>query len=232
MVDGADAMNPDYSQLYRAFDLQPNCSLDAFRQAYRRYVASQHPDKASPDPDRDDPALPLPELMALYDQAIRFHRRHGRLPGAATVVAAHLPGWPATTPTAVVDPALIPTGTDRTLPSAARGRRWGLFLLALAALLLAISNWETHSLLAPAQQARLDAPALLPGPQNLPNTLALGMDRATVLAIQGQPVRQRGDEWEYGPSWIRFERGQLSDWYSSPFYRLKTTTPVPPPASD
>src|SRR3546814_13650073 len=60
--------------------------------------------------------------------------------------------------------------------------------------------------------------------------LELGMDTETVRAIQGEPMRINGGTWEYGPSWLRFEHGELVDWYSSPLHRLKTRSPSP--ASD
>lgn len=215
-------MNPDYSHLYRTLGLQPDCSLAAFRQAYRRHVGSQHPDKGSTRRLPDEMSLPLPEVIALYDQAMRFHRRYGRLPG--------------TTPLPHLD-RLAPAASDglpgadassRAARSPTGGSRWLLLVAVLAVLLLAVGRpWQTAPVHAPMPQAGPDPSMSLSDTEPLPDTLALGMDASTVLAIQGQPVKRSDEQWEYGPSWVRFEKGRLSDWYSSPFYRLKTATPIP-----
>ena len=60
-----------------------------------------------------------------------------------------------------------------------------------------------------------------------PRLIEIGMDAETVRSIQGDPVQWEGSEWIYGPSWIRFERGRVIDWYSSPLRRLKTETSSP-----
>ena len=53
------------------------------------------------------------------------------------------------------------------------------------------------------------------------------MDVETVRSKQGNPMHSEGSEWIYGPSWIRFERDRVIDWYSSPLHRLETETPSP-----
>jgi hypothetical protein len=57
--------------------------------------------------------------------------------------------------------------------------------------------------------------------------LALGMTPENVRAIEGEPTLIRDDRWEYGPSWIRFENGEVVDWYSSPLQSLRTPTGRP-----
>ena len=53
--------------------------------------------------------------------------------------------------------------------------------------------------------------------------------RARVAAIlSGQVSRElSGVHWEYGPSWVRFECGQVVDWYSSPLNPLKASRSCP-----
>jgi hypothetical protein len=43
----------------------------------------------------------------------------------------------------------------------------------------------------------------------------------------GEPDSVHGNRWEYGPSWVRFEDGRVSDWYSSPLRELGATTRTP-----
>jgi hypothetical protein len=49
----------------------------------------------------------------------------------------------------------------------------------------------------------------------------LGMTPAQVRAIEGEPMTANPAVWEFGPSWIAFECGEVSDWYSSPLHPLK-----------
>lgn len=218
-------MNPDYTSLYHELGLQPGCSLDDFRQAYRRHVASMHPDRSRANAYGS--VLPLSDLTVLYDQAMRFHRRYGRLPGTA-------PAAGSPTQVATPAPAIGSDGTragiqgDDALFARTTGRWPWLFVAALVLLVVGIWQAPLPRTVARHVHAFPQAPSARPEPT--PANLALGMDANTVLAIQGEPVHQRDDEWSYGPSWVRFEKGRVVDWYSSPLYRLKTTTPSPQPA--
>ena len=75
-------MRWDWAQLYSQLDLPPDCTLEEFQQTYRRRIAELHPDKGA-DAGRPESRLLLSELIWLHATATRFHRRHGRLPGAA-----------------------------------------------------------------------------------------------------------------------------------------------------
>src|ERR1700761_4516780 len=71
----------DFLLLYAELKVNPDCSLDHFKRAYRRRVAELHPDRAQGKPS---PAamVRLQALTRLHDEAMPFHARHGRLPGA------------------------------------------------------------------------------------------------------------------------------------------------------
>lgn len=60
------------------------------------------------------------------------------------------------------------------------------------------------------------------------DNLAVGMDEGSVRRIQGEPAILSADRWEYGPSYVRFERHKVVGWYSSPLYPLKTGAPHHP----
>ena len=72
---------PNFLKLYSQLDLQPDCSLDDFKHAYRRRIAELHPDRPETAPGRDRDEVQLSDLNSTYAAAIRFHKQHGRLPG-------------------------------------------------------------------------------------------------------------------------------------------------------
>ena len=55
----------------------------------------------------------------------------------------------------------------------------------------------------------------------------LGMSKTDVEALEGAPVSAGTDRWDYGPSWIEFKCGEVSDWYNSRLRPLKTYTAHP-----
>lgn len=212
--------NPDYNHLYFELGLKPGCSIEELRHAYRRHVAGLHPDRGDPGRRRDDGALPLSDLNALYGEAIRFQQRYGRLPGAPQPIHARA----STSAPASADVEAGPGNT-----SSNPGPRLWLALLLVAAVVagLVLGSPETA---APTAHGNADAApeARVSPPKPSPTRLELGMDIATVLAIQGEPVGKSDVEWSYGPSWLRFEKGKLVDWYSSQLYPLRTGSTKPP----
>lgn len=77
-------MESDFARLYAWLDLRPECTLEEFKRAYRRRVAQLHPDRCEHPHRLSANDMPLSELTSLYSTATRFHRQHGRLPGASS----------------------------------------------------------------------------------------------------------------------------------------------------
>lgn len=123
-------MGLDFSQLYSLLGLEPGCSLDELKHAYRKRVAELHPDRRSAAGiGQDTGSRQLAALTPLYRSALRFHEEHGRLPGSDVGDAA---------PTAVRMPGRRPEpgaerGTDASPPPRTPASHWWL-LVALAAL--------------------------------------------------------------------------------------------------
>lgn len=220
-------MGPDFSQLYSLLGLEPGCSLEELKRAYRKRVAELHPDRSSPGPRGDERSVQLARLIPLYKDAVHFHEVHGRLPGStvAEVPAVRTgianPGGRSAPPTA---------GHSRGGPEtpAIPASHW-LLLLALACLIgyLVFSAFAGRRS-APDSSATAgthpSAARVETASQDGHSYVLAGMDADTVLAIQGPPSRISDDVWEYGPSWLRFQDGRLVEWHSSPLYRLKTRT--------
>lgn len=201
----------DFIALYEELGLDSECSLACFRQAYRRRVAMLHPDH----PGHSSDTSGLQRLNRMYAAAMKFHRAYGRLPGATgkTQVGASAgtrqPG--------------VETGADpgaRTLSGPRSDRRYLLVLLpALAAMYWLGAQSATVQRLDPEGSGDAAASGGMDAPE-VPR-IGLGTDRALVLQIQGTPLIQDEQRWDYGPSWVDFACGKVVGWYSSPLAPLK-----------
>ena len=210
------ARETDFLELYKLLDLRPDCAPLELKQAYRRRVAALHPDRESQRATVSEDAAQLQYLTALYGAAMDFQRRHHRLPGAAGGAAR--PGAHRA-PERRVEVA-------RTKRSS--GHWWPVALLLVAAVAVVWTlqpsppNVATHF---PDASSSIEAAAQTPlGP----SALALDMDPHAVQLLQGAPILISGDRWEYGPSWILFEKQKVVDWYSSPLQPLRTAVTRPP----
>jgi hypothetical protein len=221
-------MTADFAQLYSQLGIRTDCSLEEFKQACRRRIREQHPDVSGPDSASIATQIPLAELLPLYAKALRFHRKHGRLPGAAPAPplarAVPLRDRPVAASASTMEPR---APADEVPRSSLRGP---LLLIALAvAGVFVVLNSSNDDAAASQQPAHAAIPTeAQAGAAPIDELLEIGMDMETVRQIQGEPMQQDGADWIYGPSWLRFERGRLVDWYSSPLHALKTATASAP----
>lgn len=220
------AAKTDFVALYEQLGLGPDCSAAELRNAYRRRVAELHPDRQRGGPADPLAAARLQELTAAYLAASDFQRRFGRLPGA------RLPRAPAATPLPVPE-EIAPPAT-----AGGGGRSWriafGAVALGLVLWLVALGpDGERASVPVTNDDAPLRAPAAVgaapPVAVAVPLGIELGMEAAAVRALEGAPLMATPERWDYGPSWIAFDHGRVSGWYSSPLRPLKIAGAHPPP---
>jgi hypothetical protein len=204
----------DFLLLYQELRVTPDCSIAHFKRAYRRRVSELHPDRASGGVNPVS-AGRLQSLTRLHDEAMRFHSRHGRLPGASQSSSATGSSEAKARPSAVVD-------ATSHFPSMRR-----LLIGLLIAAAIAVAWYLLPSDDADTNTIDFDQNATTQDDHRIPtvDNLAIGMDEASVRRIQGEPAILSVDRWEYGPSYVRFERHKVVGWYSSPLYPLKTGTP-------
>ena len=217
------AGDTDFLAMFQELGLSSGCSLDEFKLAFRRRVAQLHPDRTGGGTAGAEARLQ--RLTAMYGAALDFHRQHGRLPGyvmrvQASAAATHRP-----------------TGSSNTPPPPPTGQRRSVYVLVIAVATALLAWWLLDGTQDDAQPAEGSSARMAAEPShvkqtslvsvNAPPRLLLGMDRRDALTIQGEPVSESEDHWEYGPSWIAFKCGKVSDWYSSPLRPLHTYSPHP-----
>lgn len=213
----------DFVPFYQQLGLRPDCSLAELKNAYRRRVAELHPDRNPQRRGDAEAAARLQELTAAYQAALAFERRHGRLPGAR----AH------------PDPAPPPSRAPAASPPAAT-RRTGLRRIIFGLLAAAAVVWLVWGQIGEDEPARAQEsdpqprfvavpPPAAGSSQDEDARVELGMDAATVRTIEGRPVMENPERWDYGPSWIEFDHGRVSDWYSSRLRPLKVSSTRPAP---
>lgn len=210
----------DFLDLYRTLGLNPGCELSEFKQAYRRKIAMMHPDRIANSRLNAQATKWVQRITTQYNAAMDFHRRYGRLPGAAAPTAR----VPIDSTVRRVHPPHAPLVERKQL----RAR----LMIALGIAAVCVLLWNVGSL---SQNANVTSPKVSEAetttstPENTP-LLALGMSSESVHAIEGDPDLIEDDRWEYGPSWVRFEHGQVVDWYSSPLRPLEVSVDTPPSA--
>lgn len=216
------AGDTDFIALYHELGLNPDCSLEELKQAYRKRVAVLHPDRSA---GQVRAAGNLQRLNTQFAAAMEFQRRHGRLPGATQNSGAEPPLHAAT-----AAPASTPApGMGGPRHSRLRTR------IPLAIVLLVILGLWVFAQFVPSEADNrgnlesMDATAVVapPARANPVQVIKLGSSAQQVREIHGAPVSGWEKRWEYGPSWIAFQCGIVVDWYSSPLRPLKVETEHP-----
>ncbi len=231
----------DFLTLFQELGLPANCTLDELKLAFRRRVSQLHPDRAAGQVG--DAESRLQRLTAMYNAALDFHRRYGRMPGNST--KATPPRGVTTRPHA---PSASPPDREAREATAPQRSHTGLMLLgglgalAVIAWLIAGSSIEesagenesstTPSHVEAAQATPVESPIEedvigTPDAVPAPRHLRLGMSRDSVVALEGEPLSTNGPQWDYGPSWVAFRCGRVADWYSSPLRPLRTASTHP-----
>ncbi|HUH91443.1 MAG TPA: J domain-containing protein [Lysobacter sp.] len=132
-------MAHDFVKLYAELGLQPDCSLDELKLAYRRRVAELHPDRLGPDAISVDTHQRLSNLIASYRASLRFHRQYGRLPGCNHSRVPYADTLQKRLAQTASMPSPTPTGDDPALPLA---RAIVIAIVLIAGLLLLQMAWD------------------------------------------------------------------------------------------
>jgi hypothetical protein len=250
MSGGTGTTAPDFAALYRELGVDANCAPAELRAAWRRRVSKLHPDLGGSAEDTGR----LQELNRLYDAAVEFHGRFGRMPGAPLGPAGPNPPVPAGADDGrengvpEAEAATWRRLDAQTSPQAAAGfgriSRWFVVvsLCAVAVLgwrLIGATAGETTGG-AEAGGAAVAASAVADDmprheattARTVARTLVPGMDRNAVRDILGDPLDMHAIRWHYGPSWVDFRCDRVADWYSSPLRPLPVASERAPQGAD
>jgi len=222
----------DYLADYALLGLQPGCSLETLERTWRVAVRDLHPDRAQDGLDRDARTQRLHRMTGAYRRLRGFEREHGRLPGGLmkpAAVAAEMRAPDAATESAQ------PPGTDAQAaallgaePRLGRSSLIAVPALAVVGLLLWASLQSEQSpsahadvaLASPSPTLPLGAGAAVAPPLRPGQRIRIGSTEVQVERLLGSPLVTEPDLWQYGPSHVRFERGRVVGWYSSPLMPL------------
>lgn len=212
----------DFAALYGELGITTGVTPEQFRQAYRRRVAQLHPDQGG---DAADVAR-LQELNRTYAAALAFLRTHGRLPGVPAGASSPADAAPAPAAARALDAPLAAPEPPRGKAGPGAASRWYTWLAVVAVVVLFVhacggrSEGTAPVVATSFDTAVEDALGI--------DRIRLGMGRARVKQIQGEPTGRRDIRWDYGPSWIDFRcGGTVTDWYSSPLRPLRVDTAHP-----
>jgi len=231
----------DFLRLYQELGIAPGSSIEEIKRAYRRRVSELHPDRPGNllYASTEEAAARLQQITAHYNAALQFHRQHGRLPGSIVPPRA----------AALVEVAGPPPADTETAPATRSRMRVHVLIAILIAAVLAWLAWsdtsdapgtDTPADIENAAETKAPEPVPAPveedvdvpvaeSPPPPPRELDIGMTVEEVSRIEDAPVVRDDGRWYYGPSWILFERGKVTDWYSSPLRPLRHATMHPEP---
>ncbi|MHB8534183.1 MAG: DnaJ domain-containing protein [Sulfuricaulis sp.] len=233
-------MNDPFLQHYRTLGIEPGCTPDQLKNAYRRLVKAWHPDHYSHQHEagsRANAERRMREINRAFRTLSDYRKRHGCLPAAepaaGRVEEPFEPPFQSSNGNSQVDNEInwgkpAPSGTHR---------RPLYFILLGVALGVIWAAWSAHQRGEPtgemtsspeASEPTADASNTAPMNTAMPvapqknSYFTVGSPLGKVYAVQGVPTRTQDGVWYYGKSMVFFEDGVVSRWEEDQDNPLKT----------
>ena len=226
-----------YAECYRILDVNPACSWDELRRAYKVQIHQWHPDKfADKTAEKAAADDKIKGITTAHQQLVVFYREHGRLPESEVVVAPrNLPQPERKRPRAAPP-------SNRSHHTATRKRKSGIMPILVSIIIIVNVFWflaPGDDYQTPVTRAKPLTTAITPDAENLPTQSVLtpteaeapeiddefityGSSIGEVISIQGAPTLDEGNTWYYAESELYFEDGKVTGWRHAPGSKLKT----------
>ncbi len=226
-------MNPDYDRHYRVLGVEPGCSWENLRSAYRRLVRTWHPDHRPAAADRASHET-IKEITRAFRSLCDYRRRHGALPPPAysRQTAARTVGTETAAPSAGAVSAAAPRSPhSRPRPNVldpSGVARYAVVggIFAIAYLLIAGlfgDEWSSDTDTADARFVANEQANVRAGTQGQPSMFyfGLGSSASDVYHLHGDPSEVSGDTWYYGASKVHFANNRVIAWESDSSFPLR-----------
>lgn len=211
-------MNNPYLQHYQALEIQPGCSFEDLRYAYRRLVKEWHPDHfGHENRNLGHAESKIKDINKAFRSLSDYYKENGCLP-ISPEEATDLNNSSA---------FLRPDNRQAKDRRPSHGKKASTFSVSLrlmivgAVLGVGYVAWKT-------QAQEQNAPANLATPVNSVPTdqyqlgsrqsreteehFTVGSTLGDVIAVQGAPTSIEGDVWHYGQSKVYMEKGAVAKW--------------------
>lgn len=220
----------EYKECYQLLGVDSDCGWADLRAAYRRQVQIWHPDRyAENSAERGLADERIKQINLSYSRLARYYREHGILPAVPPerpITQPPLSEPPPDSATLQRERAFAARSEATSRPETRRFRPVALVLvLAVGYLLIWLSDSMTEKSrdAEPAAETKSRPPPSLttaytakPGAR-----FGMGSSKNEVIRVQGRPMKETDDVWDYGASRVYFRDNRVVGWHSSPFDPLK-----------
>lgn len=238
-----------YADCYKILDIDPACSWDELRRAYKLQIQKWHPDKFAENSAENDAANDkIKRITTAHQQLVAYYRRHGKLPAPETEpTSRRLPFpngmHPATAGTSTVNNQRTPVVSKK---------KSSLFPVISGMMVIGLLFWyyspterkaprksiekvNTNTGIIKPEATNLQSQYNQSASQNEPHKdtgsqsdkfITYGSTLGEVISIQGAPSRDEGNTWYYDDSELYFENGIVIGWKHMPGSKLKTRVSV------
>ncbi|MDQ1363867.1 MAG: hypothetical protein QG652_1729 [Pseudomonadota bacterium] len=230
-----------YTECYRILDVNPACSWDELRRAYKHQIQKWHPDRfADKTAEKEAADDKIKRITAAHQQLVAYYRQHGKLPAPETEPV------PQKLPQPDVVHVHAATSPVRSRPAAKIQKKSGVMPVVGGLIIIGILFWlytqsddlidseytsnkpnkssvqTKNSGYEEGQYEQAGENGSITVEPVTGKFITYGSSIGEVISIQGPPDKDEGDIWYYGDSELYFEKGKVTGWKHISGSGLKT----------
>lgn len=217
-----------YSQFYRALNLNPDCTWEELRNAYRKLVRLWHPDRYAENDDKKAYAAEkIKEINTAFSALEKYFKEHDKLPSVDLSEVRRQTIRPSTG---------VQFRTNKQTKNVRESRPASNFSIMGKIALLLVFVFPIYHLAMLKDDTRSGTGSHTVGTEAVPPALVIhnkegnpltaanisgqsilttftyGSTKGDVYAAQGEPSSANDDVWHYGKSKVYFVFGRVSHW--------------------